>query len=116
MKVQGDFVVAGALDGTALYRVEKAIWVLGEEGCESYVNRHGHRTVWIPACIGRIFQDAVKSRPLLYEGARLEARLQAGPAPMELNPQLAKDLSAKRAWGHKPPVAIAVDITCILDD
>lgn len=114
-KVEGNFVIAGALNGMALYRVERAVWTIGSEGQESFVNRHGQRTVWIPQCIGQIFRDACRLMPLLYEGTRLEARMQEGPAPMELNPKLAATLSAKRAWSHRPPVAIDVEFLNVLD-
>lgn len=104
LKVVGNFVITGALSATALYSVENAVWVLGEEGRESYVDRPGQRTVWIPQCIGQVMHDA--SWVALHEGARLDARLQSGPSPMELNPVMARDLFWKRAWNHRPPVAI----------
>lgn len=62
--------------------------------------RHSSRPVWIPSVIGKMFRDATWA--LLYAGARLEARIQAGPSPMELNPKFAKDLHHTRAWGHRP--------------
>lgn len=112
-KVVGDFVIAGALSGKALYHVQQAVWVIGSEGQESFVDRPGQRPAWIPKCIGQMFRDA--NWALLCEGARLEARLQDGPAPMELNPALARDLNWKRAFGHRPPVAISVDFFQILE-
>lgn len=114
MRVQGDFVVAGALSGIALYSVEKAVWILGSEGRESYVTTPGSRPVWIPSVIGKMFRDATWA--LLYAGARLEARIQAGPSPMELNPKFAKDLHHTRAWGHRPPTAITLKITRVFVD
>lgn len=51
MRVQGDFVVAGALSGIALYSVEKAVWILGSEGRESYVTTPGSRLAPGPLAI-----------------------------------------------------------------
>mmetsp|Transcript_89080 Transcript_89080/g.207326 ORF Transcript_89080/g.207326 Transcript_89080/m.207326 type:complete len:237 (+) Transcript_89080:558-1268(+) len=113
-RVRGDFVIAGALDGTRLYHAEHAVWELGKEGHESYSERPGQRTVQIPKCIGQLLRDATWTQ--LYEGARLEARLQAGPSPMEMSARLAKDLHWKRAFHHRPPVAIVVDIHQVLDE
>eukprot|EP00440_Ansanella_granifera_P041545 gb/GFBE01045053.1/.p1 GENE.gb/GFBE01045053.1/~~gb/GFBE01045053.1/.p1 ORF type:complete len:593 (+),score=146.41 gb/GFBE01045053.1/:1-1779(+) len=112
LKVVGNFIIAGALSGQALYSVQNAVWVLGEEGQESYIDRPGQRTVWIPRCLGQVIHDA--SWVALHEGAKLEARLQAGPAPMELNPKMARDLHWKRAWSHRPPVAIGIEIHTVL--
>lgn len=114
MKVLGDFVISGALDGSALYSVERAVWVLGNEGQESFVDRHGQQPIWVPLCVGKVVRDANWS--VLHEGARLEARIQAGPSPMELNPRLARDLNWKRAWGHRPPASVSVVIHEILTD
>eukprot|EP00931_Biecheleriopsis_adriatica_P056779 TRINITY_DN33671_c0_g1_i1.p1 TRINITY_DN33671_c0_g1~~TRINITY_DN33671_c0_g1_i1.p1 ORF type:complete len:588 (-),score=149.35 TRINITY_DN33671_c0_g1_i1:175-1938(-) len=112
LKVVGNFTVAGALSGQALYSVDNAVWVLGQEGQESFVDRPGQRSVWIPRCLGQVMMDA--SWVALYEGAKLEARMQAGPAPMELNPKMARDLHWKRAWSHRPPVAIGVEIHAVI--
>lgn len=113
-KVRGDFLVAGALSGTPLYHAERVIWELGKEGSESYVDVPGQRTVHVPQCVGQLLRDAVWAP--LHEGARLEARLQAGPTPMELCPRLAKDLHWTRAFQHRPPSAVVVEIHTILDE
>jgi len=115
LKVEANFRVSGALSGMALYRVDNAVWVLGQEGQNTPVERPGMETVWIPACVGQVFQDACRSMPLLYPGARLEARLQNGPTPMELNPKFGRALSSKRAWNHRPPVSIVVEFLAIVE-
>lgn len=112
-KVRGDFVIAGALSGAPLYHAERVVWELGGEGKESYVDVPGQRSVHVPQCIGRLLRDATWAP--LCEGARLEARLQAGPTPMELCPRLAKDLHWTRAFHHKPPSSVVVEIHDVIE-
>jgi len=114
MRVCGDFVVAAALNGSALYHGQSVVWVLGEEGQLCYVDKPGHAPIYVPNIIGKVFQDA--RWQILHEGTHLEARLQAGPTPIELNPEKAKDFHWKRALGHRSPTAILIHIRKIMED
>lgn len=107
MRIVGSFVVAGALNGKALYHVEDTTWRLGGEGGESDPDVWG-KSAFVPRCVGQAIADADWEE--LREGARVEARLEAGPSPLQLNPRLAAGYDWKRAMDHHPPVALTVDI------
>lgn len=103
----GDFCIASALSGKSIYHVERAVWILGNEGGQSEKHSDCDGTVWIPKCVGKAIQDA---GPNLCEGAYIEVRLQAGPAPWQLNPEKARTYDWKRATDHRPPVAMSIFI------
>lgn len=111
MQVVGDFCVTGALDGSVIYSVDRAVWILGLEGSEGLPNAMG-QSAYIPKCIGQAIHCATYD--VLREGAQVEVRMQSGPTPYELNPKLAAKYDWKRALSHKPPVSIHVEVHSVV--
>eukprot|EP00747_Dinoflagellata_sp_TGD_P194585 gnl/TRDRNA2_/TRDRNA2_62154_c0_seq1.p1 gnl/TRDRNA2_/TRDRNA2_62154_c0~~gnl/TRDRNA2_/TRDRNA2_62154_c0_seq1.p1 ORF type:complete len:553 (+),score=99.70 gnl/TRDRNA2_/TRDRNA2_62154_c0_seq1:3-1661(+) len=112
LQAAGDFCIASALDGTALYRVEGVKWIIGEEGNQSIQSTKTYEKVWVPKCIGTVLKMAAEcsqGEPL-KEGIRAEARLQVGPSMWHLNPRLARQYDWKRATHVQPPVAVTLEI------